>query len=163
MPSRDHVLVLVKREGKGRQTPLWIGTNGGGAATAVNAIDGTAISAPQPDGGLLVSVSDSPVYVHLHGSLDPVIRSFLSLPDKLALLPGHDNPLRLQITNPTDHPASFSLAVTADSPAVQITQTTHSAPGRGTIDRAGDHRQAHRSLGGRGRDDGYHHRQPPPR
>lgn len=116
--QRDHVLVLW-REGKGRQTPLWVGANGG-EATAVYAIDGTKVSAPQLEGGMLVTVGDSPVYVRLKGSLDPVIRPFLSLPDKLAILPGHDNPLRIGITNPTGREATFTVSLSADPSSLHL-------------------------------------------
>ena len=50
-----------------------------------------------------------------------MIRPFLSLPDKLAVLPGRDNPLRVQITNPTSSEATFSVAISADSPAITLT------------------------------------------
>jgi hypothetical protein len=118
--QHDDVLVLW-REGKGRQTPLWVGPGGAGQAKAVYALDGTPVSAPQLGTGLLVSVSESPVYVHLRGSADPVVKSFLSLPDKLALLPGQDNPLRIQVGNPTDRPAAFTITVAADTPALRPT------------------------------------------
>ena len=113
----DHVLVLW-REGEGRQTPLWVGSKDGGAVTAVFAMDGAAVPAPQLDGGMLVTVSDRPIYVHLHGTLDPVVRPILLLPDKLAVLPGQDNALRIQLVNPTSHDATFSVSMSADSAAL---------------------------------------------
>lgn len=117
--QNDHVLVLW-REGEGRQTPLWVGTRGKGAATTVYAMNGAPITVPQLDGGLLVTVSDAPVYVHLKGSLDPIVRPMLSLPEKLAILPGRDNALRLQLANPTDHDVTFGVTASASSPSLRL-------------------------------------------
>jgi len=114
----DHVLVLW-REGEGRQTPLWIGARDEGSVTAVYAMDGTAVPVAQLDGGALVTVSDRPMYVHLRGTLNPVVRPILLLPDKLAVLPGQDNLLRFQLTNPTDHDATFAVSMSTDSSSLQ--------------------------------------------
>jgi hypothetical protein len=59
--------------------------------------------------------------VHFHGSTEPVIKPFVSLPDKLAVLPGHDNPLQIQITNPTNKDAAFAVSLTADKPSISFT------------------------------------------
>lgn len=118
----DDVLVLW-RNGKGLQTPVWIGTEGGSSKVSVEAIDGAKIDAPLLEGNPLVTISDAPIYIRIPAGTEPTVHPVLSLPDKLAVLPSKPNTLRLRVTNPTPRAVTFNVAMAGDAPTIRLDST----------------------------------------
>jgi hypothetical protein len=116
-----HTLVLWQ-EGAERQTPVWLGV--GPSARVVSIVDsmGNPVPVTLAQHGAVLSLTDEPVYVHLHGESDgaprPILKAILDTPAMVVLVPGMNTPLPVTINNPLDTPADGSLVFSSDDPRI---------------------------------------------
>lgn len=120
----DNVLVLW-REGKGRQTPLWIGTAAGGSVSDAVDLVGQPLSAPVLGNGKLVSLGDAPVYVHYTGDAAPQVRRLLAMPDKLPLVRGDQTPIEIEVINPSAASTTLTLSLGSTNDQLVLTPAVH--------------------------------------
>ena len=118
--GQDNVLVLW-REGKGRETPLWIGGKTGSVIGETSDLMGVGLSSATLGNGRLVNISDAPIYIHYSGANPLTARSVLMLPDKVPLIRNEASAFEIGIVNPSDAPLELALELGSTDEQVAFT------------------------------------------
>lgn len=119
-PGEDNVLVLWN-ESRGFSQPMWIECPAGVSVVSATDLMGEALAVTKLDGGVLVEVTDRPVYLRLRGqSVLPVARPILELPKTLALVAGRDVEAVIKVRNPLSRSLVPSIEWESDRAGLKI-------------------------------------------
>jgi hypothetical protein len=129
-PVEGNVLVLWN-ESRGFSQPMWIECPAGVSVVSATDLMGESLAVTRMDDGVLVEVTDRPIYLRLSGPAAlPVVRPILELPKTLALVAGRDVEAVVKVRNPLGRSLVPSITWDSDRPDLKMT----SSAGIGSIE-----------------------------
>jgi hypothetical protein len=120
--AEDNVLVLWN-ESRGFSQPMWIECPAGVSVVSATDLMGESLAVTKLDDGVLIEVTDRPVYLRLSGpAMLPVVRPILELPKTLALVAGRDVEAVVKVRNPLKRNLTPSIEWETDRAGLKITR-----------------------------------------
>ncbi|TSJ79587.1 GH39 family glycosyl hydrolase [Rariglobus hedericola] len=120
--GEGNVLVLWN-ESRGFSQPMWIECPAGVSVVSATDLMGEPLAITGLDDGVLIEVTDRPVYLRLSGpAMLPVVQPILELPKTLALVAGRDVEAAVKVRNPLKRNLTPSIEWESDRAGLKITR-----------------------------------------